>query len=161
MLDSRAGAGHTKSCHQRPHGAPGRGQFQEEEYTPMNTTTTTTTLPHWDMTVIYPSLESPEFTAAAQALGDHLGELTAEFDRLQIDHRAPAPLDDATVAAFETITGRLNALVDEFTDVGTYISSFIATDSRNAAAQARNSEFQQQEVRLSQLITRFTAWIGS
>ncbi len=127
----------------------------------MDTTTTTTALPHWDMTVIYPSLESPEFTAAAQALGDHLGELTAEFDRLQIDHRAPAPLDDATVSALETITGRLNALVDEFTDVGTYISSFIATDSRNTAAQARNSEFQQQEVRLSQLITRFTAWIGS
>src|SRR4051812_10986963 len=112
----------------------------------MNTTSMTTTLPHWDMTVIYPSLESPEFTAAVQALGDHVSALTALFDQLQIDYQAPATLDDATVDALETVTGRFNALLDELTDVVTYISSFIATDSRNAAAQARYSEFQHQEV---------------
>jgi pepF/M3 family oligoendopeptidase len=127
----------------------------------MDTTSTTTALPHWDMTTIYPSLESPEFTGAAQALGDHISALTAEFDQRGIDHRDSAPLDDATVDALEAITERFNALLDELTEVGTYISSFIATDSRNTAAQARFSEFQQQEVRVSQLGTRFTAWIGA
>jgi pepF/M3 family oligoendopeptidase len=42
-----------------------------------------------------------------------------------------------------------------------YLDSSVTTDSRNTLAQARKSEFQQQLVTVSQLFTRFTAWIGS
>ncbi|HEX3271108.1 MAG TPA: M3 family oligoendopeptidase, partial [Ktedonobacterales bacterium] len=42
-----------------------------------------------------------------------------------------------------------------------YISAFVTTDTRDPLAQARYSELQRHSARLTQLTTRFTAWIGT
>src|SRR4051794_20631562 len=123
--------------------------------------TATKALPHWDMTVIYPSLESPEFEQSFRAVVDGIADLGALWDQLHIDKQDPAPLDAATVTALETIIERYNTLLDTVQTVGAYIASFVATNSRDTTAQARYSEFQQQMVPLSQLGTRFTAWLGA
>jgi pepF/M3 family oligoendopeptidase len=73
---------------------------------------------------------------------------------------APAPLDEATIDVLETLLARLNAVLQEMGTLQSYIYSFVATNSRDAVAQARLSEFEQHAVRLSQLDTRFTAWLG-
>jgi oligoendopeptidase F len=123
--------------------------------------TTTSALPRWDMTVIYPGLESPEFERGFQSGVGGIDGLVELFDRYHVGRQEPAPLDDQTVAAVESVIERYNAVLDETRTLGAYIRSFVATNSRDNLAQARLSEFQKQMVRLSQLGTRFTAWIGS
>ncbi|MDE2293746.1 MAG: hypothetical protein KGL53_16825, partial [Elusimicrobia bacterium] len=96
-----------------------------------------------------------------------IADLGALFDREQVGQRAPAPpvhggqMDDATVAAFQEVLARYNAVLDEVRTLGAYINAFVTTDSRDDVAQARRSEFQREMVPLAQLGTRFTAWIGA
>jgi pepF/M3 family oligoendopeptidase len=123
--------------------------------------TTTSTLPHWDMSVVYAGLDAPEFARDFAAFLAEIEATAALFDRHAIEKRAPAAADDASVAAFETVVAALDGLYERGTTLRSYIFSFVATDSRDTLAQARLSEFQQAGVALSQLSTRFTAWIGS
>ena len=113
------------------------------------------------MTTVYPAVDSPEFDAAwAGALADlrTLGELC---DRYGVRRREDPAIDDETVAGFEQVTERLNALDDALREVYAYLHAFVATDSRDDAAQARTSELQTALLPLQQLETRYTAWIGS
>lgn len=122
---------------------------------------TTNTLPHWDMTVVYPSLESKEFEAGFQSVITKIAKLGTLFEQHKIEKRDPAPLDDATVQSFETVVNAMNAALEDGRTMMAYINSFVATDSRNNLAQAKLSELQQHFVRLNMLGTRLTAWIGS
>ena len=124
-------------------------------------TVATRALPHWDMTPLFPSLASPEFAASFQRTMGDIADLVATFDALGINKRDAADVTDADVQAAETIAGRLNRLYDDFRLLSTYLHAFVTTNSRDNAAQAQLSELQQEAVRLSQLSTRFTAWIGS
>jgi oligoendopeptidase F len=122
---------------------------------------TTTALPHWDMSVVYASLDAPEFASDFAQVMHQIEQLVAMFDHYRIDKREQVPLDDLTVEAFENAVVALNSIFDWANTLRAYIYSFVATNSRDTQAQARLSEFQQGAVRLSQLATRFTAWIGS
>ncbi|HEX6799229.1 MAG TPA: M3 family oligoendopeptidase [Ktedonobacterales bacterium] len=119
------------------------------------------TLPHWDMTVVYPSLESPEFAAGFAATVAAIEGLGRLFDELGIAKREPVPLDDATVQAFERATEAYNATLEQVMTLAAYISAFVTTNTRDDLAQARQSELQRHGVLLAQLGTRYTAWIGS
>ena len=105
-------------------------------------------LPHWDMTVIYPSLDSKEFENGFRAAVQAIDNLVALFDQHKIARRDPAPLDDAIVAAFEAVVGAMNDTLDQTRTLGAYINSFVSTDSRNNLAQAKLSEFQQHMLKL-------------
>lgn len=118
-------------------------------------------LPHWDMTVVYPSLESKEFESGFAATIQAIDKLVELFDQKRIARRDPVPLDAASVANFEAAVAALNDVLDRTRTLGAYISSFVSTDSRNNLAQSKLSEFQQETLKLQFLSTRFTAWIGS
>src|SRR5687768_16905620 len=118
-------------------------------------------LPHWDMTPVYPGLESPEFEAGTRSVVQGIDGLVQLFDSLQIGKRDSVTMDEETISAFETVIERFNAVLEEARTHGGYISSFVSTDSRDNVAQAKLSEFQLQMLKLSQLNPRFTAWIGS
>lgn len=122
---------------------------------------TQATLPHWDMTVVYPSLDSPEFAEGFAATTRSITELGELFDELKIGQQPTGPLDDATVQAFDRVVARYDTVIAQIVTLRAYIQSFVATDSRNDQAQARLSELQTHLVLLGQLGTRFTAWIGS
>lgn len=123
--------------------------------------TTATALPRWDMTPVYPGLDSPEFAAAFAAVRDAVATLGAEFDAEGIDPQPQVVLDDATVARATHIIERVNAVFSAAHTLGAYIRSFIATDSRDTLAQARLSEMEQVSLAIANLQTRFTGWIGS
>ncbi|HEX6383723.1 MAG TPA: M3 family oligoendopeptidase [Anaerolineae bacterium] len=118
-------------------------------------------LPHWDLTVLYPGLDSAEFEAGFQSVLQSITELAELFDRHGIDRTESVPLDDETVSLFETVVNRFNAVLEDVYTMRAYISGFIATDSRNETAQALFSELQQYLSRLSLLSTRLTAWLGA
>lgn len=123
--------------------------------------TATPTLPRWDMTPFFPGLDSKELDDAIARVVTHLQELEALFDKHGVGGGEPAALNDATVAAFQQVIERFNALLEERLTVASYIQSFVSTDSRDDLAQAKWSEMQQNGVQLSKLNIRFTSWIGS
>ena len=123
--------------------------------------TTAQKLPHWDMNVIYPSLESPEFAQAFTGVVNDINDLGTLFDSHTIKEQPALTVDASIVSTFETIVVHYNATADAVRTVGVYISCIVSTDSLNDLAQAKMSELRQSLVLFSQLGTRFTAWIGS
>jgi oligoendopeptidase F len=122
---------------------------------------TQTMPPQWDMTVVYPGLESAEFDAGFQSSVRAIDDLTALFDRHAIMQREVTPLNQATVAAADDVIAGYNVVLREVQTLWAYIRSFVSINSRDERAQACLSELQQQIMRLSLLGTRLTAWIGS
>ncbi len=120
----------------------------------------TSTLPHWDMTVVFPGLDSPEFVAAMEHGARSIAQLRALFDAGRLD-QPPAAIDDTTAAQFERLIGALNAVLSEHVTLLAYVTGFVSTDSRDTLAQARASELQQAQTALTQLVTRFIAWLGT
>lgn len=119
-------------------------------------------LPHWDMTTIFTGLDDPAFIASFAATATALKELEQQFDTLQIQrHAPPLSLNDELVATFETLITKFNATLEQSYLLYAYVMGFVSTDSRHSAAQARDSELMLQRVLISQLDTRFTAWLGS
>ena len=123
--------------------------------------TTVTNLPHWDMSVVYPGLESPEFSAGFARVRQNIAELARLFDDCHVEKQEALATDDETIKNFETVLQRYNEVLAESRTLNTYISCFVNTNTLDTLAQAKMSELQQASVALSQLGTRFTAWIGS
>ena len=121
----------------------------------------TSPLPRWDMSRLYPGLDSEAFRAAFDHLLAGIAALRATYDRANIRKRDDTKVDDTTAAAFDAVARETNALVEELRTLSSYISSFVSTNSRDDVAQARHSELQQQAVELRKLGTRFDAWVGS
>lgn len=124
-------------------------------------TATAPALPHWDLTPFFPGLDAPEFAAAKQSFSQHIQELTTLFNEHGIGKQEAQALDDATVQTFEVALDHLNALLREQHLLHAYVYCFVTTDSRDNLAQARFSELQRDNVRVTQLEVRFTAWVGS
>lgn len=120
-----------------------------------------TRLPHWDMSVVYPSLESPEFEAGLDAVVEGVKALEGLFDEYKIERQDALQVGETVVHAYDTVTTNLNALLDQTQTLYAYISAFVTTNSRDTLAQAKLSAVQQNLVTLSKLDARYTAWIGS
>src|SRR5262249_41614854 len=123
--------------------------------------TTTSVLPRWDMTVVYPGLDSTEFDQGFRAVTDEIAGLSTLFNELHVERQPAAPLTPQLVRIVETVIERVNTVLADIQTLSAYLSAFVTTDSRDNVAQAKYSELQQHTVRLSQLTTRFIAWIGS
>lgn len=123
--------------------------------------TTTQTLPHWDMTPIYPGLDSPEFAQDFATVVQDIQQLAALFDTYQIQEKPGLTVDSEVIQTFETIIAHLNSTLERTKTLSVYISCFVTTNSHDNLAQARASELQRSLVLLSQLSTRLTAWLGS
>ncbi len=118
-------------------------------------------LPHWDMSVIFPSLDSPDFSLGFERAIAQVDALQALFDAHDIGNPGvDVHFSQETVGIFEAVLVQINETMDGITEIGSYVSSFITTDSRNDLAQSVMSRIQLQGVRLSKLGTRLTAWLG-
>ncbi len=123
--------------------------------------TVSSTLPHWDMTVIYPSMESLEFEQGFSHAVQDIHNLVHLFDEYHIMEQPPVALTDDVIHIFETVVKRYNEVLDTTTTLSVYIMCFVTTNTQDNLAQAKWSELQQPLVSLRKLGTRFTAWIGS
>lgn len=123
--------------------------------------TATQAPPRWDMTVIFPGLESVEFTTEFGGVIAAIDSLADVFRNLGIEAREHTDVDVDTVGAFHTVMKQYGALLERLQTVSSYVSAFTSTDSRDTVAQATMSELQLQVVRVSQLQARFLGWLGS
>ena len=124
--------------------------------------TTTQSLPHWNMNTVYPGLESPEFAQGFAHTVQEIVDLTQLFAEYHIEKtQQELIVDDEIIRTFETIITRYNAVLDSNRTLVVYINCFVSTNSHDDIAQAKMSELQKYQVQLSQLATRFVAWLGS
>jgi pepF/M3 family oligoendopeptidase len=120
------------------------------------------TLPHWDMTPIYPGLDSQEFSDGFSKVVEDIKNLTKLFDDNHIMKLSTKPeVDQDMIQAFETVIAQYNTVLEATETLAVYIMCFVTTNSHDTVAQAKLSELQQSMLILSQLDTRLTAWIGS
>ena len=118
-------------------------------------------LPEWDMTPIFPALQSPEFEAEFSSALAAIPKLAALFDEHNVNRRDDSAVDAAFVADFESVVNSLNDLLRRLETLGAYIGCFVTTDAENETAKARESELETQTVLLGQLETRLVAWVGT
>jgi len=119
----------------------------------------TDALPRWDMTVLYPGLDSPALETAFAALLDRIAALGRLFDAEAIGEGAGESSADL-VGRFERVLGEMNATLEAFETMNAYLYAFVTTDSRDETAQAKLSMLQKAGVILSKLDTRWARWVG-
>lgn len=90
-------------------------------------------LPNWDMSNVFPGLESPELSKAIKALESQINDLEAYLNEHRIDPDLPPETHTQETLA-ETITGllgKLSAAQENRGTIGAYLHAFISTDSFN------------------------------
>lgn len=115
--------------------------------------------PRWDLSNVYPGLDSAEYAAAVADLGRQIDALTAH-----LTDAAALPLSTPVA----TLAGHLAEAIDRFNaigvlagTVGPYVRAFVTTDSRDLAARRKLSEQDPVMVRLRHADTLFRTWIGT
>src|SRR5690349_3507238 len=116
-------------------------------------------LPHWDLSDLYPSLESREYAAAREVFGAEVVRLEALYDDKDVRGGDALAFNDDTVAAFEAALDGMNGVLNQLRTVNAYISSFVTTDARDDAAQAELSGLQKDSAQLAKLRTRLDAYV--
>ena len=118
-----------------------------------------TDIPRWDLSNVYPSLESAEFQAAVASVTRQTEELEQFFsENLKKADGATSPAELG--ALLGQSIDRFNALQELGYTIYSYIQSFVTTDSRDTLAMKKMSEFQRMMVRVQMLGTQFQAWVG-
>ncbi|MDQ2655300.1 MAG: M3 family oligoendopeptidase [Chloroflexota bacterium] len=116
-------------------------------------TTDRTALPRWDLTPVFPALDSPAFADAFATLLSDLSELDgllADAENAESDPQAM--LEDA-LARLNDVSGRQEV-------IWAYLYGLITTNSRNDLAQSRFSELQARSVAQEKALTRLDAWLA-
>jgi pepF/M3 family oligoendopeptidase len=120
------------------------------------------TLPHWDLSNVYPGLESKEFQQAVSQARMNLEELDQYLSSKQIGRGGPVPSEPIALA--EVMAGyleKMNAVVRQVSTLRAYIASFVATDSYNTTARRLMSELEPMMVHMDHQEVLFRGWIGT
>src|SRR5215216_3175350 len=119
----------------------------------------TISAPRWDLSNVYPSLESNEFKAAVEDYKKQVAALEKFYKNNlskandKVKAKDLAPLVGKAIDQINKIQTLSGTIVP-------FIYSYVTTDSRNKLAMKTLSEFEQASLPMEQLLTRFTAWLG-
>ena len=117
-------------------------------------------LPRWDLSNVYPSLDSEAFRADGERLKADIAEAEAYFAA----ELPGATVEEGPQCIADVLDGsveRLNSLYELAATRRAYISSFVTTDSRNTEAAKALSAHEQVAVKLEQISLKFRSWVGS
>ena len=116
--------------------------------------------PRWDLSPIFPSLDSPAFLEATERLRVGADGLGALLDELS-PYRPASPLDGATADAFEDAVGRYETLLEVGWTVETYVMALVDTGADDRAARAAESVVAGSITHVRILRRRIAAWLAS
>src|SRR5215204_2518210 len=119
----------------------------------------TISAPHWDLSNVYPSLESNEFKSSFEDYKKQVAALKKFFKNKLSKAESKTKAKDLAPLVGQAIE-QINKIQTLSTTLYYYIYSFITTDSHNKLAMKTLSEFEQANLPMSQLMTQFTAWLG-
>jgi oligoendopeptidase F len=117
------------------------------------------TPPRWDLSNVYPGLESAEFNNAMKRVEEQVEAIEKLFNGRVAKTGVDTPIPELAVLVGEIIDC-FNEALELGNTIYAYLHSFITTDSRNDLARRLHSEYEQIGVRFHNLYTRFKAWVG-
>jgi oligoendopeptidase F len=112
-------------------------------------------LPRWDVSDVFPSLDSREFVDATESFGADIARLSAVYARHRVggDNSDPSGIDEV-IAETNTVNETARVL-------GAYTLSVVSTDSFDPNGQRAQSELRGLSSELARLGARFAAWVGA
>ena len=121
-------------------------------------------LPRWDLSNVYPGLQSESLKKALTDLKSRVDALDEYLDAQQISRTAPNAPGQSVAETKSRIDGyldRANSGLRLYSTVTAYIASYVTTDSFNAVAKKLESELEIVGVRLEKQEVRFRGWVGT
>ena len=120
----------------------------------------TISAPRWDLSNVYPSLESKEFKAA---VADYKKQVTAleKFFKNKLGKTTSKTKTKDLAPLLGKAIDQINKIQTLSATIVPFIYSYVTTDSRNKEATKALSEFEQASLPMNQLMTQFTAWLGN
>ncbi|HEY9153073.1 MAG TPA: M3 family oligoendopeptidase [Anaerolineales bacterium] len=119
----------------------------------------TTSAPRWDVSNIYPSLESKEFKAAVEDYKKQVAALEKFFKNKLSKTGANSKAKELAPLVGQAID-RINKIQTLASTIVPYIYAFVTTDSRDKTANRVMSEFEQASLPMRKLSVQFEAWVG-
>jgi pepF/M3 family oligoendopeptidase len=119
----------------------------------------TISAPRWDLSNIYPSLESDEFIAAVEDYKKKVAALEKFFRNKLSKATAKTKAKELAPLVGKAID-QINTIQTLSATIVPFIYGHVTTDSRDKLAMKTLSEFEQASLPMSQLMTNFTAWLG-
>ncbi|HSG44897.1 MAG TPA: M3 family oligoendopeptidase [Anaerolineales bacterium] len=119
----------------------------------------TVSAPRWDLTNVYPSLESKEYRAAVDEFKKQAADLGDYFIEVANKTDENTPPDQLGPIVSEVVD-RFNAANELYETIDPYIYCFINTNSRDELAARKYSEFEQAYLPLRNLNVQFSSWLG-
>jgi pepF/M3 family oligoendopeptidase len=118
------------------------------------------TPPRWDLTNVYPSLESKEYQTAVKDYKAQVAALGRFFDNRLAKAGPKTP-----VARLAPLTGelidRINSIQKLSGTIVPYLYSFVTTDSRDQLAKRATSEFERAGLPMDKLMVHMRLWLGT
>jgi oligoendopeptidase F len=115
--------------------------------------------PRWDLSNVYPSLDSKEFKAAVEDYKKQVAALEKFFKNKLSKANARTKASELAPLVGKAID-QINRTQSLSATIVPFIYSYVTTDSRDKLAMKALSEFEQASLPMSQLMTQFTAWVG-
>lgn len=119
----------------------------------------TISAPRWDLSNVYPSLESNEFKAAVEDYKKQVAALEKFYKNKLSKANDKTKAKDLAPLVGKTID-QINKIQTLSGTIVPFIYSYVTTNSRDKLAMKTLSEFEQASLPMDQFMTRFTAWLG-
>lgn len=120
----------------------------------------TTTPPRWDLSNVYPGLDSQEVIDDFEWVKTHAAALLQRYEEgfVQLDTNSPP---EKINHALSLMVDEVNALMEKALTINAYLSSFTTTDSFNQEAARLDSRFDQVLVGVQKVNVLLQAWVGT
>jgi pepF/M3 family oligoendopeptidase len=121
-------------------------------------------LPRWDLSNVYPGLETEGLRKAFSELKSQVDAIDAFLDANKISRNNSEGQSRDVLQTKQLVDGYLesaNSAIRLCSTIGAYVASYVATDSYNTTAKRLESEVEIIGVRLQKQEVRFRGWIGT
>jgi pepF/M3 family oligoendopeptidase len=115
--------------------------------------------PHWDLTNVYPSLDSAEFKNAIEDYKKQVADLGDYFVEVVNKADASKPVETLEPIVGEVVD-RMNSIQTLAATIDPFIYAFVSTNSHDKLAKKRLSEFEQAGLPMQHIQVNFKGWIG-
>ena len=114
--------------------------------------------PRWNLTSIFPSLDSPEFNAAFEELEEQIADLQSYGEETGLTSGDVSNEPGAVASGWIT---RLNDMQRNILTLRPFVYLLTSADTYDTAAQKKLSELVQTLIPVHQLDTQFKSWLGA
>ena len=118
-------------------------------------------LPRWDLSNVYPGLESEQFKRATFDLKSQVDAFDRYLNEHHISRTASRTESTDVKTTIAEYLGEMNVTLRLYSTLNAYVASYVTTDSFNTTAKRLESELEMVGIRLRKEQIRFQSWLGT